>query len=183
MVRVIPDACCAWIRKRSRRFGTRELSFSRGHLDHWSANLLSAAGAQLGRDASNARTAECFPSKAFFEIVDGRITWQRRDQMDRHVVKCWHCVDHFCRCLEVIDLGRDAQPLSEEQALPFNRALGIRIEKPPHLEASVRAVVHNGLIHPSARRSSNCSKSVPRDKGQELERGSLRPLFPSPPTD
>lgn len=103
----------------------------RGRLDHWSANLLSAAGAQLGRDAWNSRTPECFPSKAFFEIVDGRITWQRRDQMDRHVVKCWHCVDHFCRCLEVIDLGRDAQPLSEEQALPFNRALAIRIEKPP----------------------------------------------------
>jgi len=103
----------------------------RGHLDQWSANLLSAAGAQLGSDAWNARTPECFPSKAFFDIVDGRITWQRRDQMDRHVVKCWHCVDHFCRCLEVIDLSRDVQPLSEEQASPFNSALGIRTEKPP----------------------------------------------------
>jgi hypothetical protein len=45
--------------------------------------------------------------------------------MDRHLAGCWHCVDHFCRMLEVVQLLRGSQPLTEAESQPFRELLRV----------------------------------------------------------
>lgn len=97
----------------------------RGHLDQWRRSLLAESGAPLGRAAAAAHTPDCLPAKAFLDVLDGRSTWQRREQLERHVTACWHCIDHFCRLTEVVELLRGLQPLSESEAEPLRTALGV----------------------------------------------------------
>ena len=51
--------------------------------------------------------------------------------MERHVNACWHCVDHFCRMAEVIEMLRGMQPLEEAEAAPLRRLLGVEAPKQP----------------------------------------------------
>ena len=97
----------------------------RGQLDTWSRTLLSDAGRPLGRAAASAGTPGCLPAKAFLDVLDGRTTWQGREELERHVAACWHCIDHFCRLAEVLDLLRGVVPLPESEAAPLRGHLGI----------------------------------------------------------
>jgi len=103
----------------------------RGQSDSWRRTLLAENGVPLGRAASAAATAECFSAKIFLDVLDGRATWNGREQMERHVSRCWHCIDHFCRMVEVVELLRGVQPLRDAEAEPFRALLGIRASKPP----------------------------------------------------
>jgi hypothetical protein len=49
--------------------------------------------------------------------------------MERHVTACWHCIDHFCRMLEVVDVMRGIQPLTEAEAAPWRKLLSLPEEK------------------------------------------------------
>jgi hypothetical protein len=51
--------------------------------------------------------------------------------MQRHVTTCWHCIDHFCRMAEVVELLRRVEPLSEAETQRFRKALGITVPKQP----------------------------------------------------
>jgi hypothetical protein len=102
----------------------------RSHVDGWNVRLLADNGPELGRAATAAKTGECLPAKTFLDVVDGRMPWRGREQMEQHVLGCWHCIDHFCRLLEVVELLRRVQPLTEEEAAPFDRILGIADRKP-----------------------------------------------------
>jgi hypothetical protein len=97
----------------------------REQVDHWSLSLLADTGRQLGRSAATAGTRDCVPAKAFLDVLDGRATWRGREDLEGHVVLCWHCLDHFCRLAEVLELLRGLKPLSETDAAPFHAALGI----------------------------------------------------------
>jgi hypothetical protein len=101
----------------------------RGSVDSWRRTLLADNGPLLGPAAAARATPDCFPARAFFDMIDGRATWLRREQMERHVLACWHCLDHFCRLLEVVDLLRGAQPLTEEETEPYKKLLGIKADK------------------------------------------------------
>jgi hypothetical protein len=101
----------------------------RAQVDHWNARLVSENGRTLGREAAAKGGAECLGWKTFLDIVDGRMAWLGREQMERHVHSCWHCIDHFCRLLEVVELLRGLKPLTEEEAAPFDKLLGIEAEK------------------------------------------------------
>jgi len=100
----------------------------RAQVDHWRLTLLAENGRQLGREAQ-AVTAACLPAKAFLDLLDGRTTWRGREDMERHVRGCWHCIDHYCRLLEAAEWVRRAQPLSEREAEPFRKLLSIEAEK------------------------------------------------------
>ena len=102
----------------------------RAQLDHWRLTLLSENGRQLGRAAATA-TPQCLPPKAFLDLLDGRTTWRGREDLERHVRTCWHCIDHDCRLLEAAELARRSQPLGEQEAEPFRKLLGITTEKRP----------------------------------------------------
>jgi hypothetical protein len=97
----------------------------RGHIDQWRRSLLADNGAPLGRAAAAANTPGCLSAKAFLDVLDGRSTWQGREELERHVTACWHCIDHFCRLAEVVELLRGLKPLSEAEAEPLRLALGV----------------------------------------------------------
>lgn len=121
MLRMAPDTV-----EKIRQRGAELL---RGSVDTWSRTLLAENGAALGRAATAAHSQECLPSKTFLDVLDGRSTWRTREQNERHILTCWHCIDHFCRMAETIELLRGIAPLTEAEAQPIVERLGIRVEK------------------------------------------------------
>jgi hypothetical protein len=107
----------------------RAAELLRGSVDSWRQTMLLENGAALGRAAAGASTKDCLSPKAFLDVLDGRNTWRDREDLERHVTGCWHCVDHFCRMAEVIELVRGIQPLSDAEAEPYRRLLGVRTAK------------------------------------------------------
>jgi len=103
----------------------------RGNVGAWSSTLLVENGRALGSAAAAAAGGECLPPKTFLDMIDGRTTWQGRDQLERHVTRCWHCIDHFCRLVEVVEVLRAIRPLSDAEAAPFRELLGVQAEKRP----------------------------------------------------
>src|ERR1039458_715208 len=104
----------------------RAAELIRGKVDAWRRTLLAENGPALGREAAaGGGGADCLPTKAFLDVVDGRTTWSGREMVDRHLGSCWHCVDHFCRILEVVHLLRGSQPLSEAESQPYRELLGL----------------------------------------------------------
>lgn len=97
----------------------------RKSLDHWRSSLLGENGGSLRRAVAAARSPECFPPKAFLDMIDGRTVWRGREEVERHGTACWYCIDHFCRLLEVVELLRGLDSLSEQEAAPFRAALGL----------------------------------------------------------
>jgi hypothetical protein len=74
--------------------------------DRWSRTMLADNGPALGKAVGVQAKPECITAKALLDIIDGRSTWSKRDEMERHITGCWHCVDHFSRLHEVCDLLR-----------------------------------------------------------------------------
>jgi len=83
----------------------------RGKTDTWNRTLLWDNGLMLGRAAAAGHGPDCVSSKILLDVLDGRATWRGREEMERHVNGCWHCIDHYCRLAEVIEILRHNQPL------------------------------------------------------------------------
>ena len=107
----------------------RAAELIRGSLDAWRSSVLPDNGPLLGQAASALSTKDCLPAKAFFDVIDGRTTWRGREEMEQHVKGCWHCLDHYCRLLEVVDVLRASKPLPEAEAEGYKRLLGIEAPK------------------------------------------------------
>jgi len=103
----------------------------RGASSGWRRTILAENGWELGRAAAAASTKECLPPKVFLDILDGRTTWRGREEMERHVNRCWCCIDLYCRMIEVVDLIRGVEPLPESEAAPLRELLGVRLARPP----------------------------------------------------
>jgi len=108
----------------------RAAELLRSAVDTWNRGLLTQNGLALGRAAAAAHTADCLPAKPFLDVLDGRSTWRNRETLEQHVSSCWHCIDHFCRMAEVIELLRGVAPLPEAEAAPLRELLGVREAKP-----------------------------------------------------
>ncbi len=109
----------------------RAAELLRGKVDSWSRTMPVENGLVLGRAAATAGAKDCLPAKNFLDVLDGRATWSGREEMERHANSCWHCIDHFCRLAEVLEVLRGIQPLSESETEPFRILLGIEVEKRP----------------------------------------------------
>ncbi|HWB85460.1 MAG TPA: hypothetical protein VG675_15055 [Bryobacteraceae bacterium] len=99
--------------------------------DNWRSTLLADNAASLRQSAGASHSKDCLPAKAFLDVLDGRTTWRGREEMEQHAIRCWYCVDHFCRIAEVVELLRGLHPLSEAEAAPLRSLLGVQVEKPP----------------------------------------------------
>jgi hypothetical protein len=106
----------------------RAAELLRGKSETWSRSMLRENGRRLGRTAAAAAGKECLSPKAFLDVLDGRTTWQDRDQMERHVTSCFHCIDHFCRMAEVIEVLRGVKPLAAEESARWGKVLGVAVE-------------------------------------------------------
>jgi hypothetical protein len=104
---------------------TRAAELVRAAVDAWRSTLLADNGPLLGQSAAALSTKDCLPPKTFFDVIDGRATWRGREEMERHVKGCWHCLDRYCRLLEVVDVLRASKPLTESESEPYKRLLGI----------------------------------------------------------
>lgn len=103
----------------------------RSSMDTWQRTILADNGSQLSRLAGGQAANDCLPAKTFFDVIDGRATWRGREEMERHVKNCWHCLDHYCRLLEVVDLLRAVRPLGEAETESYQHLLGIQARKRP----------------------------------------------------
>ena len=103
----------------------RAAELLRGAVDSWSSGMLAANGRQLGRSAAAAGTPECIEAKVFLDVLDGRMTWRGREEMERHAAGCLHCVDHFSRLAEALELVRGLKPLTASEIQPYRDLLGI----------------------------------------------------------
>jgi len=101
----------------------------RGKVDSWSRTLLAENGQALGLAAAAAGGEECLEPRTFLDMLDGRTTWRGRELLEQHVTRCWHCIDHLCRLVEVVELLRGIQPLSGLEAEPFRKLLNVQAEK------------------------------------------------------
>jgi hypothetical protein len=129
-----PEAAGAMLRMAETtvaRIREKAAALIRGQVDAWRQTLLLENGRRLGIAAAASGVADCLPARSFLDIVDGRTTWRGREDLDRHVSRCWHCVDHFCRILEGVELLRFAQTLNPQEAEPFRKLLGLASEKRP----------------------------------------------------
>jgi len=109
----------------------RSADLIRGKVDAWSQTMLAENGRALGRAAAAQSGVECLPPKTFLDMLDGRTTWRGREQLEQHVTRCWHCIDHFCRLVEVVEMLRGNQPLSEAEVARYTELLGLPVGKPP----------------------------------------------------
>ncbi len=107
----------------------RAAELLRGKVDAWNRSLLVSNGRLLSEAAAACGGKDCLPAKVFLDILDGRTTWRGRETMEQHVLRCWHCIDHFSRMVEVVELIRGVQPLTEEEAAPFRRLLGVELPR------------------------------------------------------
>jgi hypothetical protein len=78
----------------------------RANQDRWSRTILEDNGPALAKAVAEKSTPECISVKALLDMIDGRSTWPKREEAERHITGCWHCVDHFSRMHEVCDLLR-----------------------------------------------------------------------------
>jgi hypothetical protein len=109
----------------------RSAELIRGKVDTWSRSLLGDNGLALGRTAAGAAGKECLGVKVFLDVLEGRMNWRGREEMEHHVTGCWHCVDHFCRMAEVIETLRGLEPMGEAEAAPLCKLLGVEDQKKP----------------------------------------------------
>src|SRR5262249_18552867 len=103
----------------------------RTKMDRWRRGMIRENGRALTQLAEAAATPECLPSSAFIDAIDGRITWMSKKDYEFHMMKCWRCVDHFCRIREADDVVRREKPLEAAQAAPLLERFGIPQEKKP----------------------------------------------------
>lgn len=84
----------------------RATELLRAGQDRWSRTMLADNGLALGRAVGTQAGPECVSAKALLDMIDGRSTWSKREEAERHITGCWRCVDHFSRLHEVCDLLR-----------------------------------------------------------------------------
>ena len=108
---------------------SRAAELLRGKVDAWSRSMPAENGLVLGRAAAAAGTKECLPAKTFLDVLDGRATWRGREEMEQHAAGCWHCIDHFSRLAEVLEVIRGIQPLTEAEIEPYRKLVGIEDRK------------------------------------------------------
>ncbi len=107
----------------------RAAELLRGKVDSWRRTLLAENGRALGREAAAISTKDCMQAKFFLDVLDGRTNWRGRETMEQHLRGCWRCVDHFSRMAEVVELIRGVQPLTDAEAEPFRKLLGLGPQK------------------------------------------------------
>jgi hypothetical protein len=72
----------------------------RSKLDSWSAGVLAREGIALGAELETQDVTEPLEFRHFLDVIDGRITWQRKTALERQLESSWPEVHKACRIRE-----------------------------------------------------------------------------------
>jgi hypothetical protein len=109
----------------------RASDFLRAKLDDWSQTLLRDNGVSLGSQARAAMPDEAVPFHHYIEMIDGRLTWQVRSDVERKLEASWHEIDHFCRIREADAAMRESTPLTRAEADGYLDVFGLKPRRQP----------------------------------------------------
>jgi len=134
----------------ARKIIDRCLENLRHQMDQWSQDLLQTNGAALAAQALSQKSDSCAALRDFQDLLDGKMTWNRRQNLELHLVKCWYCVDRAARFREVDELLSHNRPLTSEEAEPYLKLLGIESKKPSIWKRMLGATALALILIPAA---------------------------------
>ena len=108
-----------------RKIYERSAELLRSKLDDWQAGMLAKHGRALGEAVLNMRPAETLSYRDFFDVIDGRNTWQHRTTFARTLESSWYEVHRACEIREADEALEKSKPLTEAEARPWLDRLGI----------------------------------------------------------
>ena len=97
----------------------------RSKLDDWSTGLLANHGRALGAEVEQQVPETQLVYRDFFDVMDGRNSWQHRTTFERTLEASWFEVHRACRIREADDALAQAKPLDNASAQPVLDRLGI----------------------------------------------------------
>ena len=97
----------------------------RSKLDDWSTGILATHGRALGAEVEQQPPETLLIYRDFFDVMDGRNSWQHRTMFERKLEESWFEVHRACRIREADDALAQARPLDNEGAQPILDRLGI----------------------------------------------------------
>lgn len=97
----------------------------RSKLDDWSTGLLATHGRALGAEVEQQQPETQLVYRDFFDVMDGRNSWQHRTTFERTLEESWFEVHRACRIREADDALAQAKPLDNAAAQPILDRLGI----------------------------------------------------------
>jgi hypothetical protein len=103
----------------------------RGKLDDWTVNTLRDHGPALCLEAQALPCEEPVPIREYLDLLDGRLTWQSRSQIDRKLAASWYEVDRLCQVREADEAVALTRPMEDPEAAPYYAMLGVTPAKPP----------------------------------------------------
>jgi len=101
----------------------------RARLDHWTVTLFKENGGNLAEEALAQVPAEPVPVRVHLDLIDGRLTWRDRAEVDRKVTASWFEIDHLCRVREADEALRHAVALTGEETAAYLRQLNLPVPK------------------------------------------------------
>jgi hypothetical protein len=72
----------------------------RTKLDDWSAGVMARHGLALGAELETQETKDPLDFRHFLDVIDGRVTWQRKTALERQLEMSWPEVHKGCRIRE-----------------------------------------------------------------------------------
>jgi len=121
MMRLAPET--------GRKIYERAGELLRGKLDDWQAGMLAKHGRALGEAVEKMRPAEPMPYREFFDVIDGRNTWQQRTGFAKTLESSWYEVHRACSIREADEALEKSKTLTEAEALPYLEKLGAGLPK------------------------------------------------------
>jgi len=100
----------------------------RSKLDDWTAGILATHGRALGAEVEQQPAETQLVYRDFFDVMDGRNSWQHRTMFERTLEESWFEVHRACRIREADDALAQAHPLDNAAAQPILDRLGIEPE-------------------------------------------------------
>jgi hypothetical protein len=101
----------------------------RAKLDHWTVGLLKENGGTLAEEVRAQVPAEPVPVRVHLDLIDGRLTWRDRTDVDHNLTASWYEIDHLCRVREADEALRHAATLTEEETAACLRQLNLPVPK------------------------------------------------------
>jgi hypothetical protein len=107
----------------------RSAELLRAKLDRWNETILLDNGRALCREAAARKPENPISFRDVTDLIDGRNTWQKRNELEREMVDSWYEVEQVCQVREADDAMTACKPLDDVQAQALLDVIGIRIPK------------------------------------------------------